>query len=102
MGKIITSVAVQTRKAFSKTAEFQRMMQSYPMFGANVALLIYRELKVNSLGEMVEHKCSSCGMSWHLDVAAVTASMRAFGDSAFRCICCGYAMPLSSLPSTAG
>jgi hypothetical protein len=102
MGRIITSVAIQTRKAFTKTAEFQRMMQSYPMFGADVALLTYRGHKVNALGEMVEHTCSHCNMSWDIVITSVTVSTHIYGGSAIRCIFCGIRTALSSLPSTSG
>jgi hypothetical protein len=37
MGRIITSVALQTREAFTKSADLERVMQLYPMFGADVA-----------------------------------------------------------------
>jgi hypothetical protein len=60
MGRIITSVALQTREAFTKSADLERMMQLYPMFGADVALSHHRQGKISLPEGLVRHHCSHC------------------------------------------
>jgi hypothetical protein len=96
MGKLITSVAIQDRKEFIKTADFERVMQSYPMFGADVALYLFREGKNHLPVGVVAHRCSYCFKTWNVDTAALQLSEW----FSFRCIFCGRSTQVSSVGSS--
>jgi hypothetical protein len=96
MGKLITSVAIQDREDFMETADFERVMQSYPMFGADVALYLFREGKIDLSEGVVMHRCSCCIKTWKVD----TAALRLSEWSSFQCIFCGHSTQVSSVGSS--
>jgi hypothetical protein len=95
MGKLITSVVLNVHQTFTELPDFERMMQSYPMFGADVALTLCRN-DGNCFLRPRLCKCEICNKEFRVDAAKV----RSAGSSFFYCSFCGHRMGASLLPST--
>jgi hypothetical protein len=92
MGKLITSVVLENRVGIIRTVDFERMLQAYPMFGADVALALHRKDKID-LSKISMYKCIVCSRKFPLDVA----ELRSEGGSYFYCCFCGEEEEMRSL-----
>jgi hypothetical protein len=71
VGRIVTSVALQTCKAFVETVDLECVMKLYPMFGADVALSNHRQGKISLPDGLVRHNCFHCKTVWTADAVTI-------------------------------
>jgi hypothetical protein len=59
MGNLIASVVLSARKTFTVTAEFERLLQFHPIFGADLALCLHHKDN-KRFGWLPTHICQNC------------------------------------------
>lgn len=92
MGKLIASVVLSARVAFTETADFERIMQSHPMFGADIALAL-RRADHRRFENISAYSCASCFRNLWIN----KDEMRKTGLNHFKCIYCGRTASVSVL-----
>jgi len=95
IGKLLTSFLITHRHAFIKTSDFERLVQSYPAFGADVTLALQRN-NLCRLFAMHDTKCSNGKQSFAVNVAEVRGFFMNSGS--YHCIYCAHSLHTSSLP----
>jgi hypothetical protein len=93
MGKSIVAALLQVHQAFIKNSNFEDLLLSYPVFGADVALALQRSnlLRLLELQALKEVSCTRCHFSFPVNVAKVGH----LGSSVFSCLSCGTSIRCS-------
>jgi hypothetical protein len=68
MGRLITSIILDKHRAFTASKGFEETILSYPMFGADVALVLKRAKNALFLPK---HKCRICNRRVSMDLEAL-------------------------------